>query len=177
MALRAIIVDDEPLARRRIRRLLETDADITVVGEIGDARNAVAAIADHDPDLVFLDVELPEHDGFWVIDQIGIESMPFVLFVTAHDSHAVRAFEVEAIDYVVKPFTNDRFHAALARAKHVAVAREALAQWRDALARSHPARAANDRLTVRQGDRSGRCSNLRSFRARRSARMPRPTDR
>jgi two-component system LytT family response regulator len=151
--LRALIVDDEPLGRRRVRSLLDADPGIEVVGEAGDAAGAVAAIRREEPDIVFLDIELPERDGFSVIDEIGIDDMPFVLFVTAFDEHAVRAFEVEAIDYVVKPFTNERFRAALQRARGVVAAREALARWREAVTRSRAPAIVEGRLTVRQGDR------------------------
>ncbi|HEX5830779.1 MAG TPA: response regulator, partial [Gemmatimonadaceae bacterium] len=118
-SLRAVIVDDEPLARDCLRLALEQAADVTVVAECGDGESAVAAIAAHAPDLVFLDVQMPGLDGFAVIDRVGAETMPPVVFVTAYDAHAIRAFEVHALDYVLKPFDDARLLAALARVRAV----------------------------------------------------------
>ncbi len=117
MSLRVLVVDDEPIARRGILRLLGQAADVEVVGECGDGATAVAAIAALAPDLVFLDVQMPELDGFGVIDAIGGERMPAVVFVTAFDQHAVRAFDAQAIDYVLKPIDPERFARALQRAR------------------------------------------------------------
>jgi two-component system, LytTR family, response regulator len=115
--IRTLIVDDEPLARQRLRTLLESDPDITLVGECGDGREAVAALREQQPDLVFLDVQMPELDGFGVLRALNQERMPAVIFVTAHDRYALRAFEVHALDYLLKPFDKDRFRTALERAK------------------------------------------------------------
>jgi two-component system LytT family response regulator len=115
--LRVLIVDDEPVARRRIRRLLRTERDIEVIGEAGDGRAAVQAIAEKQPDLVFLDVQMPELDGFGVLREIGPRRTPGVVFVTAFDQYALRAFEVHAIDYLLKPFTRERLLAAIARVR------------------------------------------------------------
>ena len=117
MKIRTLIVDDEPLARERLRTLLSAEADIEVIGERGDGPGAVEAIRRDAPDLVFLDVQIPEIDGFGVIERIGIEHAPVVVFVTAYDQYAIRAFEISAIDYVLKPFRDTRFAAALAKAK------------------------------------------------------------
>ena len=115
--IRALIVDDEPLARRRIRTLLSDADDIAVIAEANDGQSAIAAISGHSPDLVFLDIQMPEVDGFDVIREIGLERMPQVIFVTAYDEYAVKAFEVHAVDYLLKPFDPDRFTQALDRAR------------------------------------------------------------
>lgn len=115
--IRALIVDDEPLARRGIRQLLGTHPDITVVGECRDGREAVQALDLLQPDLVFLDIEMPGLDGLGVIRQVGAERMPATVFVTAHDEFAVRAFEAAALDYLVKPLSEARFRATLARVR------------------------------------------------------------
>ena len=114
--LRVAVVDDEPLARRRIVRLLRGE-DAEVVAVCTNGREAVEAIAAHKPDLVFLDVQMPEMDGFGVIDAVGPERMPAVVFVTAYDQYALRAFEVHALDYLLKPFDADRLHDAFRRAR------------------------------------------------------------
>jgi two-component system, LytTR family, response regulator len=116
MTLRALIVDDESVARRRIRRLLQRETDVEVVGEAADGRSAVDAIRALAPDVVFLDVQMPEVDGFGVI--AGIHGrLPAIVFVTAHDDYALRAFEVHALDYLLKPFTPERFADAVARVR------------------------------------------------------------
>jgi two-component system LytT family response regulator len=117
MTIRTLIVDDEPLGRERIRTLLSQDPDIEVVGECGDGRHAIAAIEELRPDLLFLDVQMPEIDGFAVLEAIAPEQMPSVVFVTAYDRYAVKAFEVHALDYLLKSFDRDRFQAAVRRAK------------------------------------------------------------
>lgn len=117
MTIRTLIVDDEPLGRERIRSLLRQDPDIEVVGECGDGRQAIAAIDDLQPDLLFLDVQMPEIDGFAVLEAIRPERMPSVVFVTAYDRYAVKAFEVHALDYLLKSFDRERFQAAVGRAK------------------------------------------------------------
>lgn len=117
MTIRVLIVDDEPVARRGIMRLLKQEPDIEVVGECGDGAAAIAAISALSPDLVFLDVQMPELDGFAVIEAVGANRMPAVVFVTAFDQHAVRAFDAQAIDYVLKPIDPDRFRRALQRAR------------------------------------------------------------
>jgi two-component system LytT family response regulator len=117
MALRTLIVDDEPLAREGLRALLSRDADISAIREAKDGLEAVAAIRGHHPDLVFLDVQMPEMDGFAVVREIGATHMPGVVFVTAHDQYAIQAFEINALDYLLKPVIEERFMKALARAK------------------------------------------------------------
>ena len=112
-----LIVDDEPLAREGLRMLLSEDPDIAAVHEAKDGRDAVAALGRMRPDLVFLDVQMPEMDGFSVVQEVGAERMPAIVFVTAHDQYAIRAFEINAIDYLLKPVTRERFAQALGRAK------------------------------------------------------------
>ncbi len=115
--LTTLIVDDEPLARERLLGLLSNEADIEVLGQCRDGEEAVSAIHERHPDLVLLDVEMPRMDGFEVIDTIGAERMPMVIFVTAYDQHAIKAFQVRALDYLLKPFDRERFSDALQRAR------------------------------------------------------------
>ena len=115
--MRVLIVDDEPPARRNIAMLLQADADIEIVGECGSGKDAIAATRQLLPDLVFLDVQMPESDGFDVLEMLGSELPPAIVFVTAYDQYALRAFEAGALDYLLKPFDNSRFYRALARAK------------------------------------------------------------
>ncbi|MEA2238985.1 MAG: two-component system, LytTR family, response regulator LytT [Thermoanaerobaculia bacterium] len=114
--LRAIVIDDEPLARESIRSLLEGDAEVRVVGE-GTGADGAALIARTRPDLMFLDIQMPEVDGFALLEQVGAATVPAVIFVTAYDRYALKAFEVHALDYLLKPFDDRRFASALAHAK------------------------------------------------------------
>jgi len=115
--IRALIVDDEPAARDAIRSLLSGDTDIHIVGECADGRTALRAIASTSPDLLFLDVQMPEMDGFTMLRQVDPARLPVVVFVTAFDQYALRAFDVHATDYLLKPFDDDRFRDAVTRAK------------------------------------------------------------
>lgn len=117
MTIRALIVDDEPLARERICQLLKAEPDVELAGECSNGPEAVKAIASLDPDLVFLDVQMPECDGFEVLRSLGTHKLPAIIFVTAYDKYALRAFEVHAIDYLLKPFRQTRFESALERAR------------------------------------------------------------
>lgn len=117
MSLTALIVDDEPIARHAVVRLLREDPDIEVAGECGDGVSAVAAIRDLSPDLVFLDIQMPAITGLDVVATIGAARMPATIFVTAYEQFAVRAFEANAVDYLVKPFSRERFAETLRRAK------------------------------------------------------------
>jgi two-component system LytT family response regulator len=119
--LRVIVIDDEPLARDSIRVLLEEDSDVRVVGE-GTGADGAAVIARTKPDLMFLDIQMPEVDGFALLEQVGAETVPAVIFVTAYDRYAIKAFEVHALDYLLKPFDDRRFASALAHAKERACA-------------------------------------------------------
>ena len=116
MKIRTLIVDDEPLARDRLRQLLQNETEIEITGECADGREAVAAIRKTPPDLLFLDVQMPELDGFGVLEALGAGPMPVIVFVTAYEQFAVRAFEVHAVDYLLKPFDRERFQTALRRA-------------------------------------------------------------
>src|SRR6476469_4090428 len=115
--IRALVVDDEPLARRRIRKLLSRDVEVEVIGDCANGYEAIEAINRQAPHLVFLDVQMPEVDGFTVLENLDQSARPFVIFVTAYDQYALRAFEVSAVDYLVKPFDRRRFEKALQRAK------------------------------------------------------------
>jgi two-component system, LytTR family, response regulator len=115
--IRTVIVDDEPLARRGIRAQLKEEKDIEVISECRNGNEAVEAIETQSPDLVFLDVQMPELDGFGVLDAVGVERMPPVIFVTAYDRYALRAFEVHALDYLLKPFDDERFAKAVQRVR------------------------------------------------------------
>ena len=117
MRIRVLIVDDEPLGRRGVLRFLKNDPEIEVVAQCGDGESAVAAILSRNPDLVFLDVQMPEMDGFEVVRRVGPKRMPVTIFVTAFDHYAVRAFDANAIDYLLKPVGQERFERALVRAK------------------------------------------------------------
>ena len=117
MSLRVLVVDDERPARRKILAHLAAEEDVDVVGEAGDGFEAVGAIREHQPDLVFLDVQMPGLDGFEVVEAVGVDAMPAIVFVTAFDEYALRAFEVEAVDYLLKPFDAPRFQRAFRRAR------------------------------------------------------------
>jgi two-component system LytT family response regulator len=159
--IRAVVVDDQPVARDRLVALLAEEPDITVVGTCATGVEAVASIRADRPDLVFLDVQMPELDGLGVVEAIGADQMPVTVFVTAYDEFAVRAFEAQALDYLLKPFARQRFAQALTRV------RRTLAERRDAAlagrlltavsalrpAGSAPAPPANRRLMVRSAGR------------------------
>lgn len=156
MKIRCLIVDDEPLGRDRITSLLDSIPDAEVVGECETGAQAVQAIAEHSPDLVFLDVQMPEVDGFGVIESLPADAAPAIIFVTAYDEYAIKAFEVHACDYLLKPFDADRFAAAF---RHVAQrirtertneAGERLASRLEQLERSRPPRR---RLPIRSRGR------------------------
>ncbi len=117
MNIRALIVDDEPLARERVRRLLAEEPDVEVLGECANGPEAIAAIQARRPDLVFLDIQMPEVSGFDVLRALTPDTWPLVIFVTAHDRHAIEAFDIRALDYLLKPFKRSRFRLALARAR------------------------------------------------------------
>ncbi len=116
-AIRTLIVDDEPAARDTIRALVADDPEVAVVGECGDGRSALELIRGTTPQLVFLDVQMPEMDGFAMLRQLAPSELPVVVFTTAYDQYALQAFEVHALDYLLKPFDDDRFREALGRAK------------------------------------------------------------
>src|SRR5262249_38522272 len=115
--IKAIIVDDEPLARRNLRVLLKGDPEIEIVKECDSGADAVTSIRELLPDLVFLDVQMPEMNGFEALEKLDGRPLPVIIFVTAYDQYALKAFEVSALDYLLKPFDDARFHKALAQAK------------------------------------------------------------
>ena len=116
-ALRVLLVDDEPPARRRMRRMLAAEPDVEVVGECGTGGEAVQQLRSLEPDLVLLDVQMPGGDGFEVVEQLGAAVLPLVVFVTAYDEYAIRAFDAAALDYLVKPVRRPRLRTAIARAR------------------------------------------------------------
>jgi two-component system, LytTR family, response regulator len=117
MSLSTLVVDDEALAREGLRMMLSQDPEVSAIREAKDGREALASIRSTRPDLVFLDVQMPEMDGFAVLEAVSAERMPAVVLVTAHDRYAIKAFELNAIDYLLKPVTEERFAKSLARAK------------------------------------------------------------
>ena len=154
--IKVLVADDEPLARERLAGLLSQEPDIEVVGQARDGEEAVTAIHDDSPDLVFLDVQMPQMSGFDVIEAVGSDRMPLVIFVTAYDQHALKAFQVRALDYLLKPFDRERFKDALGRARKQLerdengdLGRRLLALVKD-LRRDQPK---SDRLVVKSGGR------------------------
>ena len=131
MSISALIVDDEAPARKRLRDLLAKEADVDVVAECPDGPSAVDALLEHEPDVLFLDVQMPEMDGFEVLRLVGLDAAPVVVFVTAYDQHALEAFEARALDYLLKPFTGKRFGETLDRVRNTLGA----SQHRDQLRR------------------------------------------
>lgn len=117
MKIKTLIVDDEPLARDRVKRFLRDVSDIRVIGECGNGVEAIEAIKEHKPDLVFLDIQMPEKNGFEVVKALDPKTMPSVIFVTAYDQYALQAFDVHALDYLLKPFNRERLHRAVAHAR------------------------------------------------------------
>lgn len=113
----AVIVDDEEPARRRITELLEKETEIRILKICKSGEEAIAAVRNHQPDILFLDIQMPEIDGFNVLSELPIEDIPVTIFVTAYDQYAIQAFEVHAVDYLLKPFSDERFSSALERAK------------------------------------------------------------
>jgi two-component system, LytTR family, response regulator len=123
MTIRTVVVDDEPLARRRILSLLKADSSFEVLAECADGVSGIRAITEHKPDLVFLDVQMPGTDGFGVLEAVAPVHLPAVIFVTAHDQYAVKAFDAHAVDYLLKPFKRDRFMESVLRAKQAILKR------------------------------------------------------
>ncbi len=154
--IRVIVVDDQPLARERLVTLVGQEAGMEVVAACGDGREAVSAITRLAPDLVFLDMQMPELDGFGVIAAVGPERMPPVIFVTAYDEFALRAFEVNALDYLLKPFARQRFQRALARARDELArqrAGELAAKLLGLVQHAERPQLQAERLEVQSGDR------------------------
>jgi len=152
MSLRAVIVDDEPVARRRLRTLLRAEPEVEVVEECSDGEQAVAAVRRHRPDLMFLDVQMPGMDGFEVVEALGIDC-PATLFVTAYDRYALKAFEVHAVDYLLKPFDRARLRRALAHVRALDRSGPEGSQSLHELAASVAASRPLRRIVVRGGGR------------------------
>jgi two-component system, LytTR family, response regulator len=158
MKIRALIVDDEPLARQRIRLLSRDEPDLELIGECANGPEALAAIERDRPDLLFLDVQMPEMDGFEVLEKLPRDRLPLVIFTTAFDRHAVRAFETHALDYLLKPFRPERFKAAVSRASEHLASKQTSTAARgllDLLAARQPPTSAPclTRLTVKTADK------------------------
>lgn len=117
MKIRTLVIDDEPLARERLQRMLRGEENVEVIGECGNGAEAVSLIKESEPDLVFLDIQMPEMNGFEVLQNLAPRQLPSVIFVTAYDQYAIRAFDVHALDYLLKPFNKERFKTALVRAR------------------------------------------------------------
>jgi two-component system, LytTR family, response regulator len=117
MTIRTLIVDDEPLARDRVKRFLRDETDVQIIGECGNGVDAIKEITDKNPDLVFLDIQMPGKTGFEVIASLNPKKLPTIIFVTAYDQYALQAFDVHALDYLLKPFNRDRIKRAVARAR------------------------------------------------------------
>jgi two-component system LytT family response regulator len=153
MKLRTIIVDDERMARTRLRRMLEQDPEVEIAAECADGLAAVNAVREESPDLMLLDIQMPGMDGFGVLDALGPERTPEVVFVTAYDEHAIRAFEEHALDYLMKPVSPERFTKMLARVRerrmHAQRGQESLFELL-AQRKADP----HTRLVVRSGERT-----------------------
>ena len=154
MKLRTIIVDDERMARTRLRRMLENDPDVEIVAECADGLAAISAVQEESPDLLLLDIQMPGMDGFGVLEALGTERTPEVVFVTAYDEHAIRAFEEHALDYLMKPVSPERFTKMLARVRerrtHAQRDQESLLE----MLAQRKAEARGTRLVVRSGERT-----------------------
>ena len=154
--VRVVIVDDEPLSRERIRTLLADRREVATVAECGDGADAVRVIVSQRPDLVFLDIQMPEMDGFEVLEALDQDKLPAVIFVTAFDEYAVRAFEVSAIDYLLKPIDRERFDQALSRAlDRLAKPAPARGELQEFLAGWRAQRGYAARFVVRTGSKLG----------------------
>jgi two-component system, LytTR family, response regulator len=157
MKLRTIIVDDERMARTRLRRMLEKDPDVEIAAECEDGQAAVNAVREEAPDLMLLDIQMPGMDGFGVLEALGPERTPEVVFVTAYDEHAIRAFEEHALDYLMKPVSPERFAKMLARVRerraHAAHTQRGQENLLGLLAQ-RKAEARGTRLVVRSGERT-----------------------
>jgi two-component system LytT family response regulator len=154
--LRALIVDDEPLARERLRALLRDEPSVEIIGECGSGTDAIATIQRTPLDLVFLDMQMPGCDGLQVLAELPAENRPAVIFVTAHERFALDAFEVQAIDYLLKPFDRERFQTALRRAEEYLRARRAGQlgeKLENLLADASPSGKKSERLTVKADGR------------------------
>ncbi len=174
MTIRTLIVDDEPLARRGLELRLQGAADITIVRQCANGREAIAAIAEEDPDLMFLDIQMPGLSGLEVVAQVPQESMPMVVFVTAFDRYAINAFEAHALDYLLKPVDDTRLAAALDRVRAQWQQQQAIAQREQLMALLADVQG-NGEISPETADRTGasaaaRAATRRCCRSGRAAR-------
>ncbi|SEG72355.1 two component transcriptional regulator, LytTR family [Bryocella elongata] len=160
MQLKALLVDDEPLARELLRSMLQGHADVTIVGECANGDEAIDALQDSSINLLFLDVQMPEIDGFDVVEEVGVENLPSTIFVTAFQEHAVRAFDVQAIDYLTKPIVPERLGRALRRVREKLESQTTQLTQEQLNSLIHSVRAQNEapktyavRFLVRDGER------------------------
>src|ERR1035438_524960 len=152
-AIDTLIVDDEELARKKLCVLLEKDPDFRIVGECATAADAIRALRELRPALMFLDIQMPDEDGFSVINAIGAESRPKIIFTTAYDSYAIQAFDAEAVDYLLKPFDEERFARAVKRAKSEILAESSQRPKLDGSDVAHDTRHALERFLVKSEGR------------------------
>ncbi len=154
--IRTIIADDESLARKKLRVLLSSECGVTVVAECKDGKQTIAAVQTHKPDLLLLDIQIPDLDGFQVQEKIPVDQMPVVIFTTAYDQYAIRAFETNALDYLLKPFNQERLHRALERVKSELLKsheHSVKARILDLLGKTKPEPTQLRRLVIRTGGR------------------------
>lgn len=163
-----LVVDDEPLARKGVSVWLRSEADVTVVGEAGSGVEAVRAIETLKPDLVFLDIRMPGLDGFQVLERVAPVHLPLIVFTTAHDSYAMKAFDAHALDYLLKPLTESRFREALGRARWALAVHEELQKKHDLLLQLLDSRSLHGQ---RQGADTAERSYLKRFAVRESNRF------
>lgn len=157
MRLKVLIADDEPLAREDLKLLLRGDPDVDAISEARNGKEAVIAIRDQRPDLVLLDIQMPRMDGLSVVEAVGADRMPAVIFVTAHDRYAIRAFDISAFDYLLKPVTEERFRTAFRRAKarlDAGTSDEIARQMLSVLETMADPRRHLSRLAIRSGERT-----------------------
>jgi two-component system LytT family response regulator len=154
--IRTIIADDESLARKKLRALLETETGVHIVAECRDAAQTIAAVKDYRPDLVFLDIQMPDGDGFEVLKTFSSDYTPIVVFTTAYDAYAIRAFEAHALDYLLKPFDQERLHSAMERVRSEILKandREIASRILDLLAQARVDSQVERRLVIKAGGR------------------------
>lgn len=160
MKLKALIADDEPLARERLKFLLSSDADVEIAGECRNGREVISALREREVDVLFLDIQMPGRGGFEIIEEVGAMRMPVTVFVTAHHEHALRAFEVRALDYLTKPVEPERLRATVARVREQIRSRAALlthdqfATLFDDLRNASPRKEYAKRLLIQDGAKS-----------------------
>jgi len=158
--IRTLIIDDEPLARKRLAGLLKEHSEFSIIGECSNGLDAVAAIQSHTPDVVFLDMQMPDLDGLGVLQQLGTENLPVIIFVTAYDTYAVKAFEVHAVDYLLKPFDDERFEQTIAYVKlHLRrkvaddLGSRLTALYHDLASQRQPATSPTERIPIKSAGR------------------------